>query len=132
VIKKLLFALALLLLPSAAMAQHHEHHASSATKSVKAAAHMNFAKELIALRADLKLTDDQVKKLEALSVKMDEMHKQMAAGHHGNAAEHAKHEDRMHSDLLAVFSAEQLVKVQPLMKAHMEKCKAMKQGSHKH
>ena len=127
-IRKFVLALALMLIPSAAMAQH-DHHAPAAKSTVKE--HGNFAKELIALKADLKLSDEQIKKLEVLSVKMDEMHKKME-GHHADKAEAAKSEDKMHADLLAVFNEDQLVKVRPLMKAHMEKCKNMKQGGHKH
>jgi hypothetical protein len=74
--------------------------------------------------------------LEAFSVKMDEHHKNMAA-HHAKAADAEKMEGKMHSDLLAVFTEEQLVKVRPLMKAHMDKCEHMqaakkKTTEHKH
>ena len=136
-IKRIALALALVMLPGAAMAQQHDHAKQTAKP---AAEHMNFARELIAAKADLKLTDDQIKKLEAFAVKMDEHHKKMD-GHHAakadaKASEDAvKAESKMHTDLLAVFTEEQLVKVRPLMKAHMDKCEHMKdakKGEHKH
>jgi hypothetical protein len=131
--KRVVLALVLALLPSAAMAQHHDHAKKEAAKP--AAEHMNFARELIAAKADLKLTDDQVKKLEAYAVKMDDHHKKLD-GHHAKvdaktADATAKAEARLHSDLLAVFTEEQLVKVKPLMKAHLDKCEHMK-GAAKH
>jgi hypothetical protein len=136
-IKRMALALALVMLPGAAMAQHHDH-AKPAAKP--AAEHMNFARELIAAKADLKLTDDQIKKLEAFAVKMDEHHKKMDGQHAAKADAKAdeaavKAESKMHTDLLAVFTEEQLVKVRPLMKAHMDKCEHMKdakKGEHKH
>jgi hypothetical protein len=143
-IKRMALVLGLALLPSAAMAQQHDH-AKPAAKP--AAEHMNFARELIAAKVDLNLTTEQVSRLEALAVKMDEMHAMMAAKHKAGehaahaapakpAADHAQMEGKMHADLLAVFTEEQLVKVRPLMKAHMEKCEHMKGGQkkneHKH
>ena len=128
-LKKALFVLALLLVPGAAMAQNHDHH--GAKPAVKAE-HGNFAKDLIALKADLKLSDEQISKLEALSVKMDEMHKKMA-DHHAKASDAARSEDKMHADLLAVFNEEQLVKVRALMKTHHDKMKTDKPAAtHKH
>ena len=157
--KRLLMVMALTLLPTAAMAQQHQEHAKKET--AKAAEHVNFARELIAAKAELKLTAEQITKLEAFSVKMDEHHKMMGehqkmagdhkkmAGEHkqmaGQHAEHAKAEaadaakmeGKMHADLLSVFTEEQLVKVRPMMKAHMDKCEHMqaakkKTGEHKH
>jgi hypothetical protein len=136
-IKRIALALALVMLPGAAMAQHHDH-AKAAAKP--AAEHMNFARELIAAKADLKLTDDQIKKLESFAVKMDEHHKKMESHHPAKAdakaaADVVKAEVKLHTDLLAVFTEEQLVKVRPLMKAHMDKCEHMKDGKkseHKH
>ena len=132
--KRLLMVLALTMLPSAAMAQHHDHAKKETTKA--SAEHKNFAQELIAWKADLKLTAEQIAKLEAFSVKMDEHHKNMAE-HHAKAGDAAKMEGKLHSDLLAVFTEEQLVKVRPMMKAHMDKCEHMqaakkKTGEHKH
>lgn len=128
-VRKALFVMALLLVPGAAMAQNHDHHAA---KPAAKAEHGNFAKELIALKADLKLSDEQITKLEALSVKMDEMHKKMA-DHHAKASESAKSEDKMHADLLAVFNEEQIVKVRALIKAHHDKMKTDKPAAtHKH
>ena len=128
-IRKALFVFALLLMPGVAMAQHHDHHAA---KPAAKADHVNFAKDLIGLKADLKLSDEQVRKLESLSVKMDEMHKKMEA-HHGNAADASKAEDKMHAELLALFNEEQVVKVRALLKAHHDKMKAAKPAAtHKH
>lgn len=136
-IKRIALAVALVMLPGAAMAQHHEH-AKPAAKP--AAEHMNFARELIAAKADLKLTDDEIKKLEAFAVKMDEHHKKMDAHHAAKAnakpsEDAVKAESKLHTDLLAVFTEEQLVKVRPLMKAHIDKCEHMKgarKNEHKH
>ena len=139
-IKRFVMALALVVLPGAAMAQQHDHAPKQTAKP--AAEHMNFARELITWKADLKLSDEQVKKLEAFAVKMDEHHKKM--DHHAKAdakadaktsADAVKAEHKMHEDLLAVFTEEQLVKVKPMMKAHMEKCEHMKdakKAEHKH
>jgi hypothetical protein len=131
--KRVLIVSALMLLPTAAMAQQHEHAQPHAAKPA-AAEHANFAKELIAAKADLKLTDDQIKKLEALSVRMDEHHKNMGAHHSEHAKtgdEAAKMEGKIHADLLAIFTEEQLVKVRPMMKAHHEGMKPAK-PEHKH
>ncbi len=119
-IKRFILALGLVLVPGAAMAQHHDHAKKEVARP--AAEHMNFARELIAAKADLKLTNEQVKKLEAFAVKMDEHHRTM--DHHGQttnakmSADAVKAEQKMHTDLLAVFTEAQLVKVRPLMKAH--------------
>ena len=133
-IKQSLLLLSFALLPSAALAQHHDHPQQEAK-----AAHSNFARELIAAKADLKLSDEQIKKLEGFALKMDEMHKKME--HHAakteakSEADAIKTESRLHTDLLAIFNEEQLAKVKPLMKAHMDKCehmKAAKKAEHKH
>ena len=129
-IKQSLLLLSFALLPSAALAQHHDHPQQEAK-----AAHSNFARELIAAKADLKLSDEQIKKLEAFALKMDEMHKKME--HHAakSEADAIKTEAKLHTDLLAIFNEEQLVNVKPLMKAHMDKCehmKAAKKAGHKH
>lgn len=136
--KRFVMVLGLMLLPGAAMAQQHDHAKKEMAKP--AAEHMNFARELIAAKAELKLTDEQVKKLEAFAVKMDDHHKKM--DHHAAKADAKMSDDavraesKMHTDLLAVFSEEQLVKVRPLMKAHMDKCEHMKgkktSTEHKH
>ena len=131
--KRLMMVLALTMLPSAAMAQHHDHAKKEVTKATTE--HKNFAQELISWKADLKLTADQIAKLEAFSVKMDEHHKNMA-DHHAKAGDAEKMESKMHDELLSVFTEEQLVKVRPMMKAHMEKCEHMKaakkKSEHKH
>lgn len=137
-IKRIVLALALVLLPGAAMAQHHDHAKKEAVKP--AAEHMNFARELIAAKADLKLSEEQVRKLESFAIKMDEHHKKMGEHHAAKADAQAgeaamKAEGKMHTDLLAIFTEEQLVKVRPLMKAHMDKCEHMKgakKAEHKH
>jgi hypothetical protein len=133
-IKRFILVLALALMPGAAMAQQHEHSMGAAKP---AAEHRNFARQLIAARADLKLTNDQVTKLEALAIRMDEHHKQMgqqAAKADAQAAhdDAAKSEGKIHADLLAIFNEEQLIKVRPLMKAHMDGMKHMKQTEPKH
>jgi hypothetical protein len=125
-LRRIVLALVFVLLPGAAMAQHHDHAKKDAAKP--AAEHMNFARELIAAKADLKLTEDQVKKLEAFAAKMDDHHRKMA-DHHADGA--AKAEAKLHADLMAIFTEQQLVKVKPLMKAHMDKCEHMKDAQKK-
>lgn len=134
-IKRFALVLALALMPSAAMAQQHDHAREAVTAKTE---HKNFVRELIAAKADLKLTATQVTKLEALAVKMDEMHAKMGEKHeakadhaaHGGAKtdNHADVRHKMHTDLMAVFTEEQLVKIRPLMKAHHEKYEHMKAG----
>ena len=138
-IRRFMLVCALLMVPGAARAQHHDHAKPAAGKTE----HVNFAQELIAAKADLKLSADQIKKLEVFSAKMDEMHKKMSE-QHASAEGHAAHgmagqdEGKMHAELLKLFTEEQLVKVRPMMKAHMEKCELMKsgekqkQGGHQH
>lgn len=120
------FGLALLALPQAARAQqHHEHAAPKAA----AKAHMeNPARTVIGARAELKLTDDQVKKLEAIALRMDAHHKSMSGGHgasaHGAGAhgadkhEMGKSENQIHKDFFAIFTEDQLVEVKKVMAAH--------------
>jgi hypothetical protein len=130
--KQLMLAIPLMLLPTVAMAQHADH-AKAPAAAKPAAEHKNFAQELIAAKPELNLTDAQIKQLDALSVKMDEHHKNMGA-HHGNTMSRedvAKMESAMHTQLLAIFTEEQLVKVRPMMKAHMEKMGHMKDGAKK-
>lgn len=122
--KKFAIALALVLLPGVAAAQQNAHDAHAAHMAARKE-HANFAQELIAAKADLKLTADQVQKLEALSVKMDEMHKKMDKDQ-AKADAHASHMaspevQNLHNELMKVFTEEQMVKVQAMMKAHMEK-----------
>jgi hypothetical protein len=132
--KRIVLALALAFVPSAALAQHHEH---SKPTTAKPAAHSNFARDLIAAKTDLKLTAAQITRLEAVAVRMDEMHKHPAqhAEHAKSKEDHGQSEEKLHADLMSIFSEEQLVKVRPLMKAHMEKCEHMKgarKNEHKH
>ena len=114
--------LALLALPQAARAQHHDH--AAAPKAAAKAHTDNPARTLIAARAELKLTDDQVKKLEAIALRMDAHHKSMSGAHgagaHGGAAKHemGKGENQIHKDFLAIFTEDQLVKVKEVMAAH--------------
>jgi len=137
--KRFVLLCALALLPSAAMAQQHDH-----AKAKPAAAHANFVRELIAAKAELKLTDEQITKLESLSVRMDEMHAKMGEMHAkmssagaDSAARsdartaHAQMEGKLHADLLAVFTEAQLTKVRPMMKAHMDKT-GMGEKKHEH
>jgi hypothetical protein len=127
-IKRFIFAIALALLPTAAMAQHHDYPKHEGPKHHAANGAHNYALELIAAKADLKLTDEQIKKLEVFAVKMDEMHNKL--DHHSAKpeakAEAAKAELKLHDDLFAIFTEEQSVKVRPLMKAHMDKCEHIK------
>ena len=131
-LRKFVIAFALVLLPGVAAAQQHAHGAHAAAKPAE---HMNFARELIAAKADLKLTAEQIQKLEAISVKMDEMHKKMEQ-QPANAGAHAAHgaattdeHSKLHTEVLKVFTEEQLVKVRPMMRAHMEKAGHMKSDS---
>jgi chromosome segregation ATPase len=152
--KRIAFLSALLLMPTAAMAQdqpQEKKHDHAAT----AAKHTPFPQLLIQKRAELNLTDEQVAKLEAISAKMAEHHNEMAE-HHDKMAEHKqqmkteqaekkemkhdgmKHDKSaasMHDELFSIFTPEQLEKVKPLMKEHMaamcagegeEQCKMMK------
>ncbi len=123
-LKKFVIALALVLLPGVAAAQQHAHDAHSAHAAARKE-HANFAQQLIAAKADLKLTAEQVQKLEAISVKVDEMHKKMEK-EQVKADAHASHMaspevQNLHNELMKVFTEEQLVKVHALMKADMEK-----------
>jgi hypothetical protein len=150
-LKRIAFLFALLLMPSAVMAQNqpqekkHDHAAA-------ASEHKSFPQLIIQKRADLNLTDEQVAKLEAISVKMAAHHKAMAE-HHDNMAEHhqqmkakqaekaemkaemkadkaemkhdamqhnAMSEEQLHDEFFAIFTPDQLAKVKPLMKEHMD------------
>jgi hypothetical protein len=126
-IKRFILAIALALLPSAVLAQHHDHTKPEAKHHPANGAH-NYALELIAAKADLKLTDEQIRKLEVFAVKMDEMHRKL--DHHTARAEGkadaAKAEMKLHDDLFAIFTEDQSVKVRPLMKAHMDTCEHLK------
>lgn len=112
--------LALLTVPQAARAQHHDH--AAAPGAVAKAHTENPARALIAARAELELTDVQVKKLEAIALRMDAHHKSMGGGRkaHGSAAHHevGQSERQIHKDFLAIFTEEQLPKVKQVMAAH--------------
>ena len=121
---KFALALALMLVPGVAAAQQNAHDAHSAHAAARKE-HANFAQQLIAAKADLKLTAEQVQKLEAISARMDEMHKKMEK-QPAKADAHAAHMaspgvQNLHNELMKVFTEEQLVKVHALMKTHMEK-----------
>ena len=116
-------AFTLLAVPQLLQAQHHQHPAPKKQTSVEGHAD-NPARALIAARAELKLTDEQVKKLEAIVLRMDAHHKSMRVNH-GDAAKHesakheaAKAEDQIHKDFFAIFTKEQLPKVKEVMAAH--------------
>lgn len=128
-VRKLVLAAAFMFVPAVAMAQDHsahhtpakreaaaEHHKAGAEHHKAGADHKNFAKQLLEQRADLKLSEAQVKKLEALSAKMAEHHEGM-----GKDAEHdMEMEEKMHAQLRAVFTPEQMKKVHALMVKHAE------------
>ena len=120
--KRILFGLGLgamlAMTPDTAAAQHAGHGSKPAAE-----AHAdNPARHLIATRAELKLTDAQVIKLEAIAHRMDAHHKSMG-GHHGGAAKaaHAKVEAKIHEDFFGIFNDEQMIKVKAVMKAHHER-----------
>ena len=125
-LRKFVIALALMFLPTVAFAQEHQHHgAAKKHEHHMKGEHKDFAQHLIEKRADLNLTDAQIEKLRALSAKMGEHHKAMT-----KAAKHdTKAESSLHGELMAIFTEEQLEKVRPLMKAHMD---AMCGGAQKH
>jgi hypothetical protein len=129
-VRKLVLTAAFMFLPAAAMAQDHsahhapakkeaaaEHHKKSGDHHMKAGEHhKNFAEQLIEQRADLQLSEAQVKKLEALSAEMTEHHKGM-----GKNAEHDNEmEEKMHAKVRAVFTPEQMKKVHTLMVKHAQ------------
>ena len=140
-VRRLALALALTVLPAAAMAQgatgEHKEHAKMMSQELS---HEAFVQGLIEKRAELELTDDQVAKLAAFKTKLSEHHKAMKAApkhemkemkHDAAAAKHdAKamaHEDpamaELHKEFMAVFTDAQRVKVEALMKAHAEAAK---------
>lgn len=115
-VRKLVFALAFMCVPAVAAAQDHSAHSAhhDAAKADGLAAHEDFAQQLIAKRAELKLTDAQIEKLRVLSAKMVEHHKSM-----GKNMEHdVEMEEKMHTELRAVFNKEQLKQVHALMAKH--------------
>ncbi len=125
-VRKAIFTLALLLFPAVASAQHHQH--SDVAKKAQhdhakaAAEHANFPQMLMEKRAELKLTDEQVAKLEDVAAKMAQHHAEMkkAGAKHDPAAG-----SKLHDELLSIFTEDQLVKIRPLMKDHMAaKCAA--------
>ena len=119
-LRKLVLMLAFLAVPAVAAAQDHSaHHGAHhpPAKGAGVAEHEDFAQQLIAMRADLKLTDAQVQKLRALSVKMTEHHKNMGK----NADHDMEMEEKMHTELRAVFDQAQMKKVHALMVKHAAK-----------
>ena len=121
-------AIALTLLPVAASAQEHQHNETATAKkaehshmsTAKPGEHVNFAQLIVQKRAELKLTDEQVAKLEDVSAKMAQHHAAMAkpGAPKADEADHAK----MHDSLMSIFTEEQAVKVRELMKQHKEHC----------
>ena len=127
--KKLLMALALTMLPAAAMAQDHSAHhgkASDAKPATDAHAamrkqHEGFLHYVVTQRDALKLTADQVKKVEAYAKKVEDHHKEeaadAAAGHKVDAA----HEKKMHDDFLLIFTDAQKAQIKVLQQKYREK-----------
>ena len=121
-------AIALTLLPVAASAQEHKHGETATAKkaehshttTMKHSEHVNFAQVIMQKRAELKLTDEQVAKLEDVSAKMEQHHAAMGkpGAPKATEADHAK----MHESLMSIFTEEQAVKVRDLMKQHKEHC----------
>jgi hypothetical protein len=126
--KQTVIALAFTLVPGMAMAQHHQHDAAKKQQhghDKVTEHHKDFAQQLIEKRADLKLTDAQVSKLQGLSMKMRAHHKAMGA----DAQMDADAEEKMHGELLKVLTKEQVKQVHALMKEHMkEMCGGEKEG----
>lgn len=119
-IKRMMLVVGMMLvpmLPGAAMAQHAGHHDAKHKEAVSA----NFADQLIHTIPDLKLTPTQITKLQAIGVRMEALHKEMQSNHHPDAATKAardKKEAQIHEDLLAVFTKDQVAKVEALLQAH--------------
>ena len=119
--------LALLLLPAVATAQHTHGDAAKKTDhpahaSAEAKAHVHLPELLMQKRTELNLTDEQVAKLEDVSAKMVQHHAEMkkAGAKHDTSVQ-----SKLHEELLSIFTEEQLTKIRPLMKQHMEgKCAA--------
>ena len=130
--RRLAIALVLALLPAAGAAQgggEHKEHGKTAEQQM--AHHEAMVQSIIAKRAELNLTDAQVEKLNAFKTKVSDHHKMMMKeGAHGMKHDGApmKSEDpamaKMHEEFLAIFTDAQRVKVEELVKAHMEKCKS--------
>lgn len=119
--------IALTLVPAVASAQQHQHDAPKKpqhehTTAVRPSDHTNFVQLLMEKRVELKLTEEQITKLENASAKMTKLHAEMKKT--GAKYDHSA-DNKMHDELLAIFTEEQLVKIRPLMKAHIEgKCDA--------
>ena len=122
-------AIALTLLPVAASAQEHQHSQTATAKkteqhshttTTKHGEHVNFAQLIMQKRAELKLTEEQVAKLEDVSAKMEQHHAAMGkpVAPKATEADHAK----MHESLMSIFTPEQTVKVNDLLKQHKEQC----------
>jgi len=124
-------AIALTLLPVVASAQEHQHGTTTTTTtttqktehshaSTAKHEHVNFAQLIMQKRAELKLTDEQVTRLEDVSAKMEQHHAAMGkpGAPKATEADHAK----MHDSLMSIFTEEQAVKVRELMKQHKEQC----------
>jgi hypothetical protein len=115
--------IALVLLPAIASAQEHSH-TDAAKKAhhdhaaVQAGGHVDFAQVLMKNKAELKLTEEQITKLEDLSAKMTKHHAEMMKSG-AKPVEHTA-DSKLHEELMAIFTEEQRAKIHPLMKQHME------------
>jgi Spy/CpxP family protein refolding chaperone len=130
--KRVALALALTLVPAAAMAQTAEAaHKDHAKMMGQEMSHEAFVQSVIAKRAELELTDDQVAKLTKLKTKLTDHAKMMKAHekpmqqdmkemkHDGKAMPHGDPAmAELHKEFMAVFTDAQKAKVDALMKAH--------------
>ena len=121
-LRKAALTIALTLLPAIASAQQHSHGDAAKKQShehstAEMSGQGDFAHFLMEKRAELKLTEEQIAKLEDISARMAQHHAQMKkAGAKPDQAAGT----RMHEELMSIFTEEQLVKIRPLMKEHME------------
>jgi choline dehydrogenase-like flavoprotein len=121
-LRKVAFTIALTLLPAVASAQEHNHPATTTktqhehAAAAKTGEHMNFVQMVMAKRAELKLTDEQIAKLEDASAKMAKHH---AAMEKSDVKPSEADRSKMHEELMSIFTEEQAVKVKEMMKQHM-------------
>lgn len=128
--KKTLMVLALTMLPAAAMAQDHSaHHGKASDAKPVPDAHAEMRKQhegflhyVVTQRAALKLTAEQVAKVEAYAKKVEDHHKEeaahAAAGHKVDAA----HEKKMHADFELIFTDAQKAQLKVLKQKFREAC----------
>ena len=115
--------LTLVLLPAIASAQDHSHsdtakkpHSDHA--AMQASHHVDFAQVVMKNKAELRLTDEQIAKLEDISVKMGKHHAEMKKA--GAKQMDRASESKLHEELMDLFTEEQRAKIHPLMKQHMD------------